>query len=142
MSASLRWLCCASTPNPLSPLPQQYTTYFCGFHEDCVPLDPHKLLLSQAGQQRALDNLRNEYLVVGITEHYADSLKLFKHLLPTYFSAVEQSQAIPHRNRNPHRPKAEVLSAESKQVLAYGHDHQLYAVALELFQAKFRACFG
>ena len=118
----------------------QYTRYFCGSHPDCKPLNHHKGVMSQVAQQQAVNNFRNEYLVVGITERYEESLKLFKQLLPTYLSAVE-GRSAPHRNKNPQRPKA-VLSGHSKRLVQQGFDHQLYAIALELFEAKYRTCFA
>eukprot|EP00045_Choanoeca_perplexa_P010819 m.112278 g.112278 ORF g.112278 m.112278 type:complete len:303 (-) comp15406_c0_seq1:70-978(-) len=118
-----------------------YSKYFCGYHPDCVRTGVDNVTLSAAGVARTIHNLHNEYLLVGITERYDDTLKLFKRLLPTYFSAVDENKPIPRRNRNPHRPKNEELSPKAKRVLRQGLDHQLYAIALELFETKYRACF-
>eukprot|EP00045_Choanoeca_perplexa_P010825 m.112330 g.112330 ORF g.112330 m.112330 type:complete len:300 (-) comp15406_c0_seq19:42-941(-) len=131
---------CQTYPLVVTKL-NRMSQYFCGYHPDCALTGVDNVTLSAAGMARAIHHLHNEYLLVGITERYDDSLKLFKRLLPTYFSAVNEKKPAPRHNSNSERPKNEELSPKAKRVLRQGSDHQLYAIALELFDTKYRACF-
>jgi len=56
--------------------------FLCGTDEVCTPeLTPGKL-------QRAKDNLRDEYLWVGVLENMEDSLHLLQTLLPGFFGGI------------------------------------------------------
>jgi len=56
------------------------TRYLCGFARACTARGKRPL-------QLALQHLEQEYVAVGLLERHADTMRLFRHLLPGFFSA-------------------------------------------------------
>ena len=54
--------------------------YFCGEHDDCW--DP-----CEEGFKRAIHNLDN-FLFVGLTEEFSDSVKILEKMFPNYFDSL------------------------------------------------------
>ena len=54
--------------------------FLCGFAPECTAR-------GKAALQLALRHLEQEYVAVGLLERHADTMRLFRHLLPGYFSA-------------------------------------------------------
>ena len=98
--------------------------------------------MSLAGQRRAILNFHGQYLAVGLTERFDDSMRLFKKLLPSYFSAVDEDVPSRKVNENTKRLK-ETLTPGARNVLRRnGHDFKLYAIVEQVFESKMAACFG
>jgi len=53
---------------------------FCGYAPACAAKGESRL-------QLALQHLEQEYVAVGLLERHVDTMRLFRHLLPGYFSA-------------------------------------------------------
>ena len=60
--------------------------FMCGTHADCADDQPIEVKFS-----RALRNLRDSYLWVGVLERLQDSLRLLQTLLPEYFGHMNAS---------------------------------------------------
>jgi hypothetical protein len=73
-----------STPSYLLPLPLQMARFFCGMAPVCANNSRETLRL-------ALLHLEHEYVAVGLLERHVESMRLFKKMLPRFFSAYVES---------------------------------------------------
>ncbi|XP_039271527.2 uronyl 2-sulfotransferase-like [Styela clava] len=89
--------------------------YFCGLDEIC--LKP-----SRASVELAKMHIDKDYAVIGITEEFENTLKLFEKVLPNYFSgALEVWKDHSETKMNTASYRFDVLSQKSKYKLRY-HD--------------------
>mmetsp|Transcript_15739 Transcript_15739/g.23695 ORF Transcript_15739/g.23695 Transcript_15739/m.23695 type:complete len:402 (+) Transcript_15739:3-1208(+) len=116
------------------------TQFFCGMkHKDC------RHPLTDASLQRAIRNLKERFLFVGLLERLNDSLTMFSRLLPTYFEGwrnipLSHAKGRGTRSGEEAQPSTrEKLASEVlKDVCLY--DNTLYREAKELFEMRFRSC--
>eukprot|EP00045_Choanoeca_perplexa_P004386 m.37782 g.37782 ORF g.37782 m.37782 type:complete len:137 (-) comp12546_c0_seq4:9-419(-) len=108
---------------------EQMTSYFCGTAQACQRNNIHKLRL-------ALQHMKQEYLAVGVLERHAETMRLFRSLLPGHFGAYPATGHSEVRvNSNPNRTSPVAVDVREK-LLTVGLDHQLYAAAVKLFEEK------
>lgn len=77
--------------------------FFCGQSPECERFE------SEAALRIAKDNFQRHYAVVGVTEHFAKSVKVLQELLPRYFQGslqlLSEDPDLLQINRNQFRPK-------------------------------------
>lgn len=138
----------------------EMTAIFCGQAPECACIGgmatrscaaPTK----QAALVLAKRNLQREYALVGVTERYANSLRLFERILPKFFNGATKV-TIPHSN-----PTNHIAQHTSSRSIGESHfyreatpatvkrlaeelslDLALYHFAVELFDQRYKACFG
>jgi len=111
------------------------TEFFCGHHPDCQTMDSRALA-------RAKLNLKDEFLLVGLTEEFTASLALFEELLPDYFFHARKHMAA-RGAQNINEIKPEPLTEDNRRrLLTLGTDEALYTYARELFHARVAVCLG
>eukprot|EP00730_Choanoeca_flexa_P000622 TRINITY_DN10272_c0_g2_i3.p2 TRINITY_DN10272_c0_g2~~TRINITY_DN10272_c0_g2_i3.p2 ORF type:complete len:295 (+),score=29.67 TRINITY_DN10272_c0_g2_i3:3178-4062(+) len=109
------------------------TEFFCGHDNVCQSHTPAML-------EKAKHNLKERFFLVGITEEFDASLRLFEHLLPEYFeNARKHLHARGAKNINAVKPEA-LTHDNCRQMLAHGLDGELYAYAKELFHQRLQFC--
>lgn len=110
------------------------TKYFCGNDPFCKRGDDTAL-------ETAKQNLRQEFIAVGILEEIELSLSVFRSVLPEYFTRLNpKTEAMKSLNKNDKTMQltTEVLTAITE---ANAADIQLYSFAKELLHKKARECF-
>jgi len=121
--------------------------FLCGTRDECEELG-----LTEAKYQRALSNLRDNYMYVGILEHIRDSLELLQHILPNFFGHMDApwwatqhlapdgtplnmtDEAI----KNPSPSEATLAKMKDDPVMVA--EFKLYQHSKEKFECQMRAC--
>lgn len=109
------------------------TNFFCGHNPICATDDQEALQLAKY-------NLLHNYAVVGITERFAESVKLLQRCLPAFFGP--SSLQTSGNKRNVNRQSGEIVNSHSEQVLGgmAKLDRDLYKFAVEVFDRRLKAC--
>ena len=131
------------------------TRWFCGHGKACGGVASHRdpyhqpPLVSRRVRdealRRALDNLRNQYLWVGVLERLEDSLRLLTKLLPGYFGRLVVERAArehvrPRSNSSyytysmPNAATLEKLRVESE------NDLKVYDEAVRILDCRLAGC--
>lgn len=109
------------------------TKYFCGHHRFCK-------LGNEEALRTAKENLRNDFVAVGLVEEMDKSLKVFIKTLPTLFRNLDQEPVLRNvDNKNEHHME---FSDEEKHAVQNANlaDMELYRCARELLHEKALAC--
>lgn len=86
---------------------------------------------------RALANVDNHYVVIGVTEKLHETLLVLKHFFPQFFSDL----AVPNLNMGPDNVTEPIES--KRRVMfdaAYAYDTALYTLMVDRLQHQFDAC--
>eukprot|EP00045_Choanoeca_perplexa_P017339 m.249199 g.249199 ORF g.249199 m.249199 type:complete len:309 (+) comp17510_c0_seq1:16-942(+) len=112
-------------------------SFFCGHAPECG--DPS----SDAALARAKLIAEYEYIIVGLTAQYKDTVWMLSKLIPSYFGNL--TTIYNHRPRNSNvnknKPKIEPLTPEQTATLrSFGRDPELFAFLNELFDQRLAIC--
>lgn len=110
------------------------TRYFCGSYKFCK-------LGNDEALRVAKENLKKHFVVVGLVEEMAISLKIFKMILPLLFSKLNTREFTLPPAVNKNEKKLKIDKAEREAIENANHaDVKLYQYARELFFEKAQAC--
>ena len=128
---------------PPYPVVGTITRYLCGHDPVCLVADPASASARRAALERAIDNLYNRYLWVGVLERFEDSLQLLVQLLPGFFGSLNVTQASRAHVRpdsgtySYQQPKASTLVKLAQE---NENDLSLYRHATQLLDCRLRRC--
>ena len=106
------------------------TKYFCGHQRFCK-------LGNKEALNRAMENLRKDFAVVGLVEEMELSLKVMARTLPKYFGELGHEVGVMNKNEN----QKELTDLELDKVReANAADIKLYQYAQTLLHSKASAC--
>ncbi|EDQ91213.1 uncharacterized protein MONBRDRAFT_15088 [Monosiga brevicollis MX1] len=116
------------------------TRFFCGHSEACRVVD-------DAAFEVAKYNLEHNFVFVGVTERFAESVRVLEKILPKFFRGAYRtiSSAAPDASRQNVNKKAGAKpNQENLEILQHlaRYDLALYQFASGLFERKLQACFS
>lgn len=120
-------------------LPPMLVEWMCGQAEDCI--DP----LSSKALQRAIENVKNEYLFVGLTEHIWITMQALEKLAPRFMqgSTKLMGSDIPMEKSQKGTQKSLSVSQEARALLEQNTPSELimYREVVRIFWEKVH-CLG